>query len=170
MKNTLIAVVTFLLCLGAAMAQPNPPSKEKQLIHLKRILQLDDKQTEKVKSILSTSDVKIKEYRDKMDKSRQELIEQVKKAREKDMEEMDKLMADQDNQIIQVLTDNQKVKFDEFRDERPAPRPDDGFGPPPPSPDGCKMNKYGPKGCDGQHMMGHDKMNPPDEQSGPPNK
>jgi len=168
MKNTLIAVVTFLICMGAGMAQPNPPSKEKQLIHLKRILQLDDKQSDKVKDILSASDLKIKELRDKMDKSSRELMEQMKKAREKDMEEMDKLIADQDNQIIQVLNDNQKVKFDEFRDERPAPRPDDGFGPPPP-PDGCKVDKHGPKGCDGQNMD-HGKMIIPDDQPAPPKK
>jgi hypothetical protein len=167
MKNILIAAVAFLLCIGTIKAQPNPPSVGKQLIHLKRILQLDDKQADKVKSILAASDAKLNELKDKIELAHKKQMEEMRKARQKDMEEMDNLIAERDDQITQVLNDSQKKKFDEFRDEQQMKSPEDGFPPPPQMmekrnmPDrqgGCKPN------------MDDDKMNLPDDPNGPPNK
>jgi len=162
MKNILIAGVLFIILIGNAIAQPNPPSVDKQVLHLKRILQLDDKQTDKIKSIVSSSDAKLNDLRDKLELAHQKQVAEMKKAHQKDIEEVDNLMTDRDNQISQILNDTQKKKFDDFRDEQQMRRPDDGF--PPPSMKG-KDNMPGPQGCCQPHMD-----NLPDDPNGPPAK
>jgi hypothetical protein len=144
MKNIMIAtIVLFFLCISAAVAQPGPPSKEKHFIHLKRMLQLDASQSEKVKSIIEASFNKMKEMRAK-----------IEAAHEKEMEEMDKLMAEQDEQISKVLNETQKKKFEEFNDEREMQGPGNGPGPQMMREKG-DMHKPGgcPMGPEGHHGM-----------------
>jgi ATP-dependent Clp protease ATP-binding subunit ClpA len=92
------------------LAQPFPPSKEKQFKHMKRVLQLNEAQAAKVKSILNSFEIEINE-----------LHQKIEAARMKDMEGMEKIKTDQEDQISKILNDDQKNKFDELNDEPGMP-------------------------------------------------
>jgi hypothetical protein len=112
MKKTVLVIIMLFFCAGMISAQPSPPSMEKHFKHLKRVLQLNDSQAEKVKSILSAFHIKMKELHQKIEANRM-----------KDMEEMDKIRSAQEDQISKVLNADQKKKFDELNDEPMMPPP-----------------------------------------------
>ena len=78
-----------------------------QLKHLKRVLQLNDIQLEKVRIILVSNETKMTE-----------LHQKIEAARMKDIEEIEKVKTDPEDQISKLLNDDQKKKFDELNDEQ----------------------------------------------------
>jgi hypothetical protein len=114
MKKYMLALIMLFFFAGMISAQPGPPSKEKLLRHLKNVLQLNDSQADKVKSILASFEPKMNELHQKMEA-----------ARKKEMEDMEKLRSDQEDQISQILNDDQRKKFNEMSDmEGMPPRPE----------------------------------------------
>lgn len=137
MKKIVLAIVIFSFCAGIISAQPFPPSKEKQLKHLKRVLQLNDSQMEKLRDILTSFETKITG-----------LHQKIEAARKKDMEEMEKIKTDQEDQISKLLNGDQKKKFEELNDELMMPPPPGMFNAP----------NHGGNTSDGPGRCGHPPM------------
>lgn len=134
----ILALIFLIFGYASIKAQPFPPSKENHLKHLKKVLQLNEEQTEKVKDILKVTDAKITELQNKSEI-----------AHDKEMDEIEKIFSAQDTEISKVLNDTQKKKYSKLkedeelrgpgqsgpppmggRDGMPPPPPDEGMEPP----------------------------------------
>ena len=149
MKKIVLAAIMLVFSAGILSAQPTPPSMERQFKHLKRVLQLNEAQAEKVRNILSSFEPKMKE-----------LHQKIEAARMKEMEEMEKIRSDQENQISKVLNDDQKKKFDELNDEPMMPPHPEMLN----APGHGKDSMHGPNGCNEPGKTG---MHTPDQESKP---
>lgn len=120
MKSIILILTVILLSavLNLTTAQPWPPSKSRQARVLKKTLQLDDSQLEKVKVILKDSDIKLTALKEKMED-----------VHEQEMNEMDKILADQKKQITNILNASQKEKFEKFNDEHEMRISEERIGP-----------------------------------------
>ena len=128
MKYTkiILAILFTSGCFISALAQPFPPSGEHRLKHLKKVLQLTDEQSEKVKTIFKSTDEKLNALQNKSEMEH-----------EQEMEALDKIFTSQNAEIDKLLTDTQKKKYAKMKENMEARGPE-GFGPPPPmdGPDG----------------------------------
>lgn len=107
-------LLTFA-CASIATAQPKPPTTEDFINRMKEQLALTDKQVDSVTAIFKAS--KIQELSEKMRSgdddpdARHEIMESMRS-------EMDKI----NEQIKGLLTNEQKEKFEQIRQERRKPR------------------------------------------------
>ncbi len=100
------------LCTGLAIAQQQPPSKERRLDFLTQKLNLSDQQVKAIDKILSDS----KEQLDQIHGKSREF-------NKKNMEEIKEVFDKEDVAIEKNLTDSQKKIFVELRKERESHRP-----------------------------------------------
>ncbi len=98
---------------GGGRPQMDPAERvERQTQRLKEVLSLTDEQTLKVKDIYKKYSEKHREAFQKARESGEEFD------REKMREQMQATMAQQDNEVRALLTEEQKVKFEAFIKER----------------------------------------------------
>lgn len=136
----IIITAVFILAAAISYAQPFPPPKDHQLKQLKKALQLNDEQTEKVKLILKDTDARLKELQEKADLEH-----------ENEMEQIGKIFTSQNDQIAKILDETQKQKFSKLKEEQEAHMPREGEPPmggpdgmpPPPPDDGFEGGPFG---------------------------
>ena len=111
-KNLIIAFLFLLFFTSISFAQRRGmPSVDEKLTELKKELKLDDKQSQKIKSILEDNHKKMQELRDKNFDDRRDMFEAMREIQTKERE-----------QIKKELTDTQKDLYDKFIKKREKER------------------------------------------------
>lgn len=109
----IVVVFTFsAVIINAQPRPPQPPSAEDKINMLKEKLNLTDDQVTELKSIFESTKKKMDEMREKMEESKKE-----------SMDEMKSVMDKEDEAVVNVLTDEQKEKYEELKKEREAHKP-----------------------------------------------
>jgi Spy/CpxP family protein refolding chaperone len=119
--RTIFSLISIIWLVAVSNAQPGPPSKEQRLAHLKDTLELTAEQTVKVSAILDTTEQQIEQMRNSTSDDR-----------EKRREAMHKIMKEEDVRMGKVLTESQKKKYDQLREERRKHHQEHGPGGPGP--------------------------------------
>ncbi|KAA3611289.1 MAG: hypothetical protein D8M58_15075 [Calditrichaeota bacterium] len=104
-------LVLFSVTIACSQERGRRFSLEDQIKNLKENLELTDEQVEKIKPILEKQREQMQEMRDNFDGERSEMREAMTEIRE-----------ETDKKINEVLTDEQKEKYQEIQEERRSRR------------------------------------------------
>jgi biopolymer transport protein ExbD len=106
-QSSLIFLITMFFISFSANAQMTRMNPKERAEELKEKLELSDEQTKQVEEIYIKADNEIKET-----------IQEGSRNREQLREAMETIMGNTDNEILEILNDKQKEKYNEIMQER----------------------------------------------------
>ena len=121
--NLLLTVLLLLFFTSLSFAQRRGmPTVEEKLTELKKELKLDDKQSEKIKSILEDNHKKMQELRDKKFDDRRDMFEAMRELQDKEREQIKKELTDTQKDLYDKSIEKREKERQERRSRRDRPR------------------------------------------------
>jgi hypothetical protein len=126
---TAALAIAILFATLSVNAQPRPFSKEEKIKELSEKLKLNSSQVKKIKEIFEVSDSKIEKVNDKITEQHKKLMSEIKT-----------IINKEDEQVLNLLDNSQKTKYNELKKERDSRPPIEmDRKPHAPKPDGDKQ-------------------------------